>query len=428
MIGRATRLCDPIGKSYFRIFDAVGIYNTLQPFSQMRPVVVNPSISFSQLLGELSASDDPDDAQLIRQQLVAKLRRKRGRLRLNQVERLRWLTGEEPEAFINRLQGLPIEEASRWVAGIDGLGELLDEPWEGPFTALVISEHEDALHSIVHGYGDGKRPEDYLEGFTAFVKDPGNDLPALTLVLQRPWELTRKDLRELKLALDGRGYNEATLATAWRETTNQDMAASIMGYIRQAALGDPLVPYEQRVEKALQKFWPPAAGPRRSGSGCSASPTRPRRSRSWIGKRWTTTCCSSSGKGAAGRGLTGCSAASWRGCCSSPAGGMGGVRRRAWSSLDIDRRRKPAMRAKLFRNGRSQAVRLPAEFRFEGTEVEVHRDPESGAVVLTPVRPSAKDWLVERDRQLAEPGVREELDAFFDNLRDPSPPPERDWP
>lgn len=49
-------------------------------------------------------------------------------------------------------------------------------------------------------------------------------------------------------------------------------------------------------------------------------------------------------------------------------------------------------------------------------------------MVLTAVRPSAKDWLAERDRLLAEPGVREELDAFFDNLRDPSPPPERDWP
>jgi len=86
------------------------------------------------------------------------------------------------------------------------------------------------------------------------VRDPGNGLPALTTVLQRPWELTRKDLRELKLALDQRGYSEATLATAWRETTNQDLAASIMGYIRQAALGDPLVPYEQRVEKALQRI------------------------------------------------------------------------------------------------------------------------------------------------------------------------------
>jgi len=87
-----------------------------------------------------------------------------------------------------------------------------------------------------------------------------------------------------------------------------------------------------------------------------------------------------------------------------------------------------AMRAKLFRNGRGQAVRLPAEFRLEGTEVEVHRDPGSGAEVLTPVRPWARAWLAERDRLLAEPGVREELDAFFDNLRDPAPPPEGEWP
>lgn len=38
--------------------------------------------------------------------------------------------------------------------------------------------------------------------------------------------------------------------------------------------------------------------------------------------------------------------------------------------------------AKLFMNGRSQAVRLPAEFRFQGTEVEIWRDPETGHVVL----------------------------------------------
>ena len=51
------------------------------------------------------------------------------------------------------------------------------------------------------------------------------------------------------------------------------------------------------------------------------------------------------------------------------------------------------MRAKLFRNGRSQAVRLPAEFRFEGTEVEVSRDPETGAMGPIPVRPSASALL-----------------------------------
>jgi virulence-associated protein VagC len=44
----------------------------------------------------------------------------------------------------------------------------------------------------------------------------------------------------------------------------------------------------------------------------------------------------------------------------------------------------PVKTAKLFKNGRSQAVRLPKEFRFEGTEVNVRRDPATGEVLLTP--------------------------------------------
>lgn len=39
--------------------------------------------------------------------------------------------------------------------------------------------------------------------------------------------------------------------------------------------------------------------------------------------------------------------------------------------------------AKLFRNGRSQAVRLPADFRFTGAEVFVRRDPATGDVILS---------------------------------------------
>src|SRR5271166_724731 len=39
--------------------------------------------------------------------------------------------------------------------------------------------------------------------------------------------------------------------------------------------------------------------------------------------------------------------------------------------------------AKLFKNGRSQAVRLPAAFRFEGDKVYVRRDPVSGDVILS---------------------------------------------
>jgi antitoxin VapB len=44
---------------------------------------------------------------------------------------------------------------------------------------------------------------------------------------------------------------------------------------------------------------------------------------------------------------------------------------------------KKEKRAKLFRNGGSQAVRLPKEFQFEGTEVRIFREGEF--VVLEPV-------------------------------------------
>jgi len=57
------------------------------------------------------------------------------------------------------------------------------------------------------------------------------------------------------------------------------------------------------------------------------------------------------------------------------------------------------MKAKLFANGGSQAVRLPAAFRFEGSEVEIDRDPVSGAVILRPLRPSWRTWMIQRDAQ-----------------------------
>ena len=47
--------------------------------------------------------------------------------------------------------------------------------------------------------------------------------------------------------------------------------------------------------------------------------------------------------------------------------------------------------AKLFKNGSSQAVRLPAEFRFEGSEVYATRDEVSGDVVLSKY-PGSKAW------------------------------------
>jgi antitoxin VapB len=57
--------------------------------------------------------------------------------------------------------------------------------------------------------------------------------------------------------------------------------------------------------------------------------------------------------------------------------------------------------AKLFRNGRSQAVRLPREFRFEGNAVRVRRVPEG--LLLEPIISDPKEWFAAMDKLGADP-------------------------
>ena len=52
--------------------------------------------------------------------------------------------------------------------------------------------------------------------------------------------------------------------------------------------------------------------------------------------------------------------------------------------------------AKIFTTGRSQAVRLPREYRFEGSEVYIRRDPATGDVVLSR-RPESWDGFFALD-------------------------------
>ncbi len=74
--------------------------------------------------------------------------------------------------------------------------------------------------------------------------------------------------------------------------------------------------------------------------------------------------------------------------------------------------------AKLFQNGRSQAVRLPAAFRFEGKEVYIRRDPATGDVTLSR-RPESWESFF---KLVAEAGIPD--DFMCD--RDDRPPQKRE--
>jgi antitoxin VapB len=57
--------------------------------------------------------------------------------------------------------------------------------------------------------------------------------------------------------------------------------------------------------------------------------------------------------------------------------------------------------AKLYQNGRSQAVRLPREFRFEGDSVRIRRVPEG--ILLEPVGTDVARWFEELDEFDSKP-------------------------
>jgi type I site-specific restriction endonuclease len=147
-----------------------------------------------------------------------------------EVEFLAPETGEDSTALIPDEVNFEVEQFNR---------QVITEPFNQAVAEELAKHIDPALD----------------DGFTVFVTNPDNlnAIAALKVVVQRPRDLTRADLRALRLALDEKGYSEAKLRRAWADAKNQDIAASIIGYVRQAALGGPLVPYADRVRAAMQE-------------------------------------------------------------------------------------------------------------------------------------------------------------------------------
>lgn len=254
MIGRATRRCDEIGKETFRIFDAVDIYSGLQDVTDMKPVVAKANVTFEQLQAELGVVTSEDAKTAVVEQYLAKLHRKASKLKGPAKTAFEALAEEEPKELVTRLRESSVEEAATWIQANPAVSKYLDKVSVGTSRAPIISEVPDELLSEERGFGGGQKPGDYLESFREFLTDNLNKVPALIVVTQRPRELTRKHLQELRRVLDEAGYSEPYVQAAWRDETNEDIAARIIGFVRRQALGSPLIDYDERVSDAMKRL------------------------------------------------------------------------------------------------------------------------------------------------------------------------------
>lgn len=282
MLGRATRLCPEIGKEAFRIYDAVDLYATLQSVSNMQPLVKDPGVALSTLYAELLAplpsSATEKDARIqehwqdVTRQLIQKVERlmtKAGhhlkrqpslQNRLNQLEAMINMPPAKLPAYLRELSSpgngpdgsTSLKAYLQAHPALIGTLELLQHDCTGDAgQTVVLSLHEDQLTARQQNYGSYQRPDDYLEAFSRFIRAQTNQSVALNVIINRPRDMTREQLREVKLLLDQHQFNQTTLQKAWYQQSNQELAADIVAYIRRAALGEALIPFDERVDRAM---------------------------------------------------------------------------------------------------------------------------------------------------------------------------------
>lgn len=275
MLGRATRLCPAIHKTHFDIYDPVGVYESLQDVNGMKPVVTSPSTSFEDLLTGLMVAKSDDEKAYLIDTIVAKLQRKRSNVSQKALEQFIHLTGGlDIDGLAKSIRSknvknaikfdeIPVVPMSSSVEISDLVKSILDN--KEAFITLdrdkvhhkrpvIIDEHEDEVIEHSRGYGESQKPEDYLDAFKAFITNNLNKIAALKTVCTKPSELTRESLKSLKIELDRHDFTEKQLNSAWKEMTNQDIVADIIAFIRQQALGSPLISHEQRVKHAFAKL------------------------------------------------------------------------------------------------------------------------------------------------------------------------------
>jgi type I restriction enzyme R subunit len=253
MLGRATRLCDEIGKEAFKIYDAVGIYDALEDYTQMQPVVINPKASFQQLANEVNAIENPDRARKQIEQIIAKIQRKKRLIDEDDQDRFVYSAGgSTPEQIIDFFKSNSTHDGINKINELKNLWRFLDEYKPSP-KLMFLAEHQDEYRRMERGYGDSVKPEDYLDSFSKFISENQNKIDALNIICTRPKELDRKSLRDLMIALDQQGYNTHALKAAWKAAKNEDIAADIISFIRTLAVGNALVSHEERIKNAISK-------------------------------------------------------------------------------------------------------------------------------------------------------------------------------
>lgn len=252
MLGRATRLCSEIGKSSFRIFDAVRLYDYLQNVTDMKPVVVNPNQTINELMDRVIYAESKQEFEFLKSEIIAKMQAKKQQISKEGKKEISELSEiSDLDLWLQSLKKMSKEEFNTQTERILRIAD-----YKQVVYGSYLSHHKDRVLDISRGYGkDNAKPKDYLSEFNQFIRENINLIPALEIVVNHPKDLTYKSLHDLQLKLKEKRFDEKSLQEAWKHEKKEFIAADIISFVRQAALGTELVDHTTRIKNAMQKIY-----------------------------------------------------------------------------------------------------------------------------------------------------------------------------
>ncbi len=247
MLGRATRPCPEIKKESFRVFDTIGVFNSLGEITDMKPVVKEKNKKIDQILTQINQSKTEHEFNFFKDELLVKLNAKKRFLTDITKNKIKDVFDQNISEIINEIK----EESKNSfnLSKLEKLNKIFDENEIERY--IPVSEHVDKtieVSSII------KDPSDYIKNFNDFINQNKNKVEALKILSTSPKSFKKSHLKEISIILSEKGFKEKEIQYSYKITKNIDVTARIIGFIRQASIGDPLLPYEKRVKNAIENI------------------------------------------------------------------------------------------------------------------------------------------------------------------------------
>jgi type I restriction enzyme R subunit len=265
MLGRGTRRCEAIHKTHFTVFDAFD-GTLLDYFRNATDFTPEPTEKTSRSMRDVVELIYGNRDMEYNIRVLVK--------RIQRIDKNVSAEGREQfAALLTSTSTLDNLKNTSIGSFASSLPEMLEKNWDPAIkflrskaflkfcedypraenTFIVAPTEDDVYSERVFKTADGRelKPEDYLVAFERYVRENPEHIQAISILLNRPAEFRTAELKDLrlKLALCPERFTEDNLRRAY----NKELA-DIISMVRHAALKEPLLSAEDRVDRAMQRF------------------------------------------------------------------------------------------------------------------------------------------------------------------------------